>query len=64
VADDLERVFAAYEPLGRQQFLDSLKKLQFQNPDWLYMEVPDDLDPWQGDVIPEFLDRLLRSESE
>lgn len=49
---DLERVFDAYGPQDHEDFLDSLRGLNFQDPDWMYMPVDGDPEPWQGDVLP------------
>jgi hypothetical protein len=62
---DPESIVSEFRPLVPRDFVESIRRLDFTDPKWLYGPV-DDPDPYQGDIAPDgqlaYVDRggLLR----
>ncbi len=49
---DLPSLFAVYEPFDHREFLQHLRNLRFQDPNWLYDSRLRTDQPLQGDIFP------------
>jgi hypothetical protein len=49
IPEDLARAVNDYRPLSHAAFIESLRKLHFRDPSWMYSAVGDP-NPWQGDI--------------